>query len=360
MVAAVGVAAAAASAAGSMASASAQSDANSKAGAANAAATAQARQDVGKARNKAVGYMDPYSKVGRSALDELSQQMGLGGSYGQSDVPTNAKIGKESDPAWAAIIQKYNPSGKSWSSKKMQEVYKQASAEYLATKNQQGQGGESTNPNAGYLTEKFGAEQYKNDPGYTPMVNSLEELQNTPGYKFQLEQGLQSVNNSAAARGGLLSGGQLKAVNNYAQGQASTGYQAAWERAQNAYNAAFQRDTTNKNNTFNRLQSMSNNGQQAAQTQGNYQMDAGKSLAGVAQQGGENAASLALAQGQNQANMYTGIGNAVNQGLGAFAGGMGGVGADTFNGGGTAMQNAALTNNLLANAGTQRNYGAAF
>jgi hypothetical protein len=83
--------------------------------------------------------------------------------------------------------------------------------------------------------------EYQQDPGYTPMVNTLAELEATPGYKVQLEQGLKGVNSSAAARGGLFSGRAAKELNNYAQGQASTGFQSAWERGQKAYSDAFAR-----------------------------------------------------------------------------------------------------------------------
>src|SRR5258708_25388143 len=44
------------------------------------------------------------------------------------------------------------------------------------------------------------------------------EAEQTPGYKFQLQQGENALQNSAAAQGGLLSGGTLAGLNNYAQG----------------------------------------------------------------------------------------------------------------------------------------------
>lgn len=52
----------------------------------------------------------------------------------------------------------------------------------------------------------------------------LQALQNTPGYQFSLQQGLQGVENSAAARGMQLSGATLKDLNNYAQGTAQQTY----------------------------------------------------------------------------------------------------------------------------------------
>lgn len=47
---------------------------------------------------------------------------------------------------------------------------------------------------------------------------------NSPNYQFALQQGTQAVQNSAAAAGGLYSGNALRAINDYAQGQASQQY----------------------------------------------------------------------------------------------------------------------------------------
>lgn len=51
--------------------------------------------------------------------------------------------------------------------------------------------------------------------------NMLEGLQNYPGYQFALDQGTQALDRSAAARGTLLSGGQLKDLTAYGQGMGS-------------------------------------------------------------------------------------------------------------------------------------------
>ncbi len=49
----------------------------------------------------------------------------------------------------------------------------------------------------------------------------LSALQNYPGYQFALQQGGQALDRSAAARGALLSGGQLKDLTAYGQGMGS-------------------------------------------------------------------------------------------------------------------------------------------
>ena len=87
--------------------------------------------------------------------------------------------------------------------------------------------------------QQFTPEMYAQSPLYTPMVRNLAELQATPGYQFQLQQGQKQLDQSAAARGGLLSGAQLQAAQQFGQKQAATGFQDAWQRAQNAYINAF-------------------------------------------------------------------------------------------------------------------------
>lgn len=87
--------------------------------------------------------------------------------------------------------------------------------------------------------QEYTPEMYAQSPLYTPMVRNLAELQATPGYQFQLQQGQKELAQSAAARGGLLSGAQLQAAQGFGQRQAATGFQDAWQRAQQAYLNAF-------------------------------------------------------------------------------------------------------------------------
>lgn len=259
-----------------IAGANAQSDAANKASEIQAQQYAETKAALNQGKTEALGYIDPYAKTGGQALNELAYGMGL-------QTPT---------------------------------------AGYTSQNTQQGG------------LANYGQDQYSKDPAYTPMVNSLAQLQATPGYQFQLEQGLQGVNNSAAAKGGLLSGANIKAINNYAQGQASTGYQAAWDRAQSAYQNAFSRNQQK----FSNLQSMANNGQNAAELQGNAALSVGKGLAGASTNYGNNQSNLAMAQGQISANMLNGIGNTVNTGisqaLSAYQGGNSGGGNSGNYGGG--------------------------
>ena len=68
---------------------------------------------------------------------------------------------------------------------------------------------------------------------------SAAEAAATPGYQFQLTQGLKALQNSAAARGGLLSSGTAQAINNYAQGTAASNYGNTYNRALQTYQTNF-------------------------------------------------------------------------------------------------------------------------
>lgn len=315
----------------SMASAGAASSANKATQRAITRANIMANQNLTDARTQARNDLSPYSGTGLSALQQLAYGMGLDvpkQTYTVADAPRTLS-GTSGDPIWdklvneaqAPHIAKYGvPVSALNRDEDANNFYNNLAQKYAEIKNSQvadfvGQGDKGA-----YLN--YGQDQYQKDVGYTPMVNSLAELQATPGYQFQLEQGLQGVNRSAAARGGLLSGANLKAINDYAQGQAATGYQAAWDRAQNAYQAAFGRNQQNISN----LASLAGMGQNAATNQANYSMDTGGKLAGQASNYGNAMGSLAQQQGQINSNMIGGIGNAFTSGIGKLAGGFGGAG----------------------------------
>ena len=59
--------------------------------------------------------------------------------------------------------------------------------------------------------------------------------QDDPSYQFRLSEGEKALQKSAAARGGLMGGGTLKALANYGQQAASQEYQAAFNRAKSTF-----------------------------------------------------------------------------------------------------------------------------
>ena len=71
---------------------------------------------------------------------------------------------------------------------------------------------------------------------------TAENFQADPGYAFRLSEGLKALERSAAARGGLLSGGTGKALTRFGQEMGSQEFQNAYGRAFNEYGAARQRE----------------------------------------------------------------------------------------------------------------------
>lgn len=125
---------------------------------------------------------------------------------------------------------------------------------------------------------------------------TMSDLQIDPGFAFRMQQGQQALERSAAAKGGLASGGTLKSLTDYAQGSASQEYQ-------NAYN----RFTGNQQQRFGQLSSLAGVGQNALAQQSaagqNYgnnvsqtQMGLGNAI-GAAQIGQANRMSGLIGQG---------------------------------------------------------------
>jgi hypothetical protein len=124
------------------------------------------------------------------------------------------------------------------------------------------------------------------------------DISNDPGYQFRLAQGQKALERSAAARGGLLSGGTAKALDRYSQGLASDEYM-------NAYN----RWRANQGDVFNRFASLAGVGQtsvgQLGQAGQNYANMMGQNIMGAGNAraagivGGANAWGSALGQGSN-------------------------------------------------------------
>ena len=75
------------------------------------------------------------------------------------------------------------------------------------------------------------AADYRYTPGAVPTLSGQELLANDPGYQFRQDEARKALEGSAAARGALLSGGNLKALQSRSQDLASQEYGQAWNRA---------------------------------------------------------------------------------------------------------------------------------
>jgi hypothetical protein len=127
---------------------------------------------------------------------------------------------------------------------------------------------------------------------YTPF--GMEQFQADPGYGFRLKEGLRALENSAAARGGLLSGNAMRGITLFGQGLASEEFGNAFNRYQ-AERAA----------RLNPLQSLAGMGQSNAAT-----------MAQQAGQYGQSLAQGAATMGNIRASGYMNTANALAGGIG--------------------------------------------
>lgn len=123
-----------------------------------------------------------------------------------------------------------------------------------------------------------------------------QNFQQDPGYNFRLQQGMRGIEGGAAARGGLLSGGTLKALNRYNQ-----------EFASNEYTNAYNRFNADRDRRYNRLAGVAQTGQTATR-------DIAKMGTSNAQARGEYGMQAANARG----SAYMGTANAINSGVGNY------------------------------------------
>lgn len=146
------------------------------------------------------------------------------------------------------------------------------------------------------------------------------EAQATPGYQFTLGQGELALQNSAAARGGALSGGTAKDIAGYAEGLASTTYQQTFSNALAQYQQAFQKFETNQTNKYNRLAGVAGTGQNAATTLGSEGSAAANNVSSTLLTSGQQIGQNINNAGAATASGYVGLGNSLNSGLSGIGG----------------------------------------
>ena len=134
---------------------------------------------------------------------------------------------------------------------------------------------------------KFGAGDYQADPGYA----------------FRLSEGQKALDRQAAARGGLISGGALRAAQRYGQEMGSQEFGNAYNRALTGYNT----DVARENQLYNRQAALAGIGQ----TSTNLVGQAGQNYA-------TNVGNLMTSAGAANAAGQVGMANALTGGLGTY------------------------------------------
>jgi len=226
--------------------------ASSKAAKSQAAAANRAAQLEREMFERQIELQEPFRQAGLTAQQRYMNLLGL------SQSPT-ARTEQEIRNALAAQymqpgigeggIQGVDEAGLSAAVQAEMAKDAQARQEYEALK---------ASPEFGKYTRDFGMQDFEQDPGYS----------------FRMSEGLKALDRQAAARGGLISGGALKASQRYGQDLASQEYMNAFNRYQ-----------TNRANQLQPLESLMGRSQTAAQLLGtagqNYASGAGQALQNV-------------------------------------------------------------------------------
>ena len=291
-------------------------DSSSNAAGAQQAAAANANATQLQMYNQNRADMEPWRRVGESSLNRLATLMGLQ----QNTNPLTAdQLRTRMLPQFSSQVDERIPvdfsgleegsplRGSAFVNSQRNVVDEQGLSAAIRAELAKTATTNSGDPQFGMLTKNFG----------------MSDFQADPGYNFRLSEGLKALQNSAAARGSLMSGGTMKGLQRFGQNLASDEYTNAFNRYQ-SQNA----------NLYNRLAGLSGTGQvqsqqmaaqgaNAANTMGQNIIGAGNAqAAGI--MGRSNAYSGAIGQGMNFYNQ--------NRMLDMLRGGSGG-GYDGYNDG---------------------------
>jgi hypothetical protein len=317
----------------------ASSSASSKAAKAQQKSAADANATQLKMFNQSRDDQAPWRAYGEGGLNELAYRLGISAPGSTGAGQANQLATASQTPQVAQEIESYGSIRNRLMPQYMEMVTqlggegdsvvravnnaKLESAIDAEMKRQQSTVNAAPQPSAPQQAVQQGAARpgQQNDPNFGSLLRdfSLADFEKDPGYDFRMAEGMKGITNSAAARGGLLSGAALKAAGRYNQDFAS-----------NEFGNAYNRFNNNKTNQFNRLASLAGVGQQAATQIGNQGIATGQSMAqnqigaGNARASGyigqSNALTGAIGQGWN---MYQGnkmMGMFGNQGGNSMAG----------------------------------------
>jgi hypothetical protein len=166
-------------------------------------------------------------------------------------------------------------------------------------------------------------ESFKYDP------NSMYQ---DPGYAFRMEEGMNALNRSMAAKGLGVSGSNIKGALRYGQNLGSQEFGAAYGRAMDEYNSRLNRANTG----YNRLAALSGVGQTATDKVGSAASSYGANVGNIAMGNAATQGNALMQRGNIAAQQYGTAGRALDQALntdwskiGKYFGGGSGDGGST-------------------------------
>jgi hypothetical protein len=139
---------------------------------------------------------------------------------------------------------------------------------------------------------------------YTPF--GMGQFQQDPGYAFRLAEGQKALDRQAAARGGLISGGALKAAQRYGQDMGSQEYQNAFKRYQDEQQAR-----------LNPLQSLAGLAPTSANQLGTAGQQYASNIGNIGMGAGTAQGNALIAGAQARGSAYQGIGQQIGNFMGS-------------------------------------------
>jgi hypothetical protein len=122
---------------------------------------------------------------------------------------------------------------------------------------------------AGFQNGTFGPGSTGPVPAFT--APTLAQAQQTPGYQFTQQQGEQGIERGAAAAGGAVTGGTLKALASYDTGLANSTYNTIYQQALSGYGASmstYQEQLAAQQQAFSQLSNTASIGESASANAG--------------------------------------------------------------------------------------------
>ena len=148
--------------------------------------------------------------------------------------------------------------------------------------------------------------------------------QNDPGYQARLKLGTDALQRSAAARGGVLTGGTAQALDQFGQDYASNEYNSVYNRALQNFGTNYDVYNQNQANQFNRLAALAGVGQTAANQLGSLGQSAANGVT-------SNLLSTAANMGQDYQNAGAANASGYVGGANAYSGALSGIGGNISN-----------------------------
>lgn len=267
---------------------------------ASAAATREQRRQFDLSRSDQM----PWQTAGATGLSELTMQQGLDTQIDDVDAYNTAKVKYETDlaainsmPRWTRLSRNRITAAR----KKLGVAPQQSS--FMKAQD-----------NTAYAASQQPA-AFVERPN-TSRTDAITNLKDTPGYQFRLDQGLQGVERSAAARGGLFSGATLKGLDEYAQDYASNEYAKEYDRTNNEYAEQYNRDSNTYNRDYsqysdklNRLSSLSGLGQQTATNLGTLGQNYATNVGNIGMSNANAQGAAQIARGNVFGSTISGLGN---------------------------------------------------